>query len=59
LNPQLLECALRCFPASHLRLWFEWIVRDEKLCVASGRSGAIGRTRQSPVGADLRVRGFR
>ena len=28
LSPPLLECALQCFPASHLRLWFEWIVRD-------------------------------
>ena len=28
LKPQLLEFALQCFPASHLRLWFEWIVRD-------------------------------
>lgn len=31
----LLECALRCFPAAHLRLWFEWIVRD----VVENRSG--------------------
>jgi hypothetical protein len=28
LNERLLECALACLPASHLRLWFEWIVRD-------------------------------
>ncbi len=30
LNERLLECALACFPAAHLRLWFEWIVRDVK-----------------------------
>jgi hypothetical protein len=28
LSSQLLECALQCFPAAHLRLWFEWIVQD-------------------------------
>ncbi len=28
LTEELLERALLCFPASHLRLWFEWIVRD-------------------------------
>jgi hypothetical protein len=28
LKRPLLECALHCFPARHLRLWFEWIVRD-------------------------------
>jgi hypothetical protein len=28
LNKQLLDWALWCFPAAHLRLWFEWIVRD-------------------------------
>jgi len=28
LSPQLLERALWCFPAAHLRLWFEWIARD-------------------------------
>jgi hypothetical protein len=28
LNEQLLDWALWCFPAAHLRLWFEWIVRD-------------------------------
>jgi hypothetical protein len=35
LNQPLLECALQCFPASHLRLWFEWIVRD----VVENRAG--------------------
>ena len=35
LNEQLLERALLCFPAPHLRLWFEWIVRD----VVDNRSG--------------------
>ena len=35
LSPALLKCALRCFPAEHLRLWFEWIVRD----VVENRSG--------------------
>ncbi len=35
LREPLLECALRCFPAKHLRLWFEWIVRD----VVENRSG--------------------
>jgi hypothetical protein len=35
LTPQLLECALQCFPAAHLRLWFEWIVRD----VVENRAG--------------------
>jgi hypothetical protein len=35
LRQPLLECALRCFPASHLRLWFEWIVRD----VVENRTG--------------------
>jgi hypothetical protein len=28
LSEGLLDSALRCFPAVHLRLWFEWIVRD-------------------------------
>jgi hypothetical protein len=28
LSERLLDCALQCFPARHLRLWFEWIVRD-------------------------------
>ncbi len=28
LNKSLLERALTCFPAAHLRLWFEWIVSD-------------------------------
>ena len=28
LKTPLLECALQCFPAAHLRLWFEWIVQD-------------------------------
>jgi hypothetical protein len=28
LSRQLLDRALRCFPAAHLRLWFEWIGRD-------------------------------
>jgi hypothetical protein len=28
LNKRLLEWALRCFPAAHLRLWFEWMLRD-------------------------------
>ncbi len=35
LSARLLECALECFPASHLRLWFEWIVRD----VVDNRTG--------------------
>jgi hypothetical protein len=35
LKPPLLECALQCFPAAHLRLWFEWIVRD----VVENRTG--------------------
>ncbi len=35
LKPPLLECALHCFPASHLRLWFEWIMRD----VVENRTG--------------------
>jgi len=35
LKPQLVECALRCFPAAHLRRWFEWIVRD----VVENRAG--------------------
>jgi hypothetical protein len=28
LSRQLLDRALWCFPAAHLRLWFEWIARD-------------------------------
>lgn len=28
LNTRLLDWALTCFPAAHLRLWFEWIVQD-------------------------------
>jgi hypothetical protein len=28
IDEDLLELALRCFPAAHLRLWFEWILRD-------------------------------
>jgi len=28
LDKTLLQWALDCFPAAHLRLWFEWIVRD-------------------------------
>jgi len=35
LKQSLLECALHCFPATHLRLWFEWIVRD----VVENRTG--------------------
>jgi VRR-NUC domain/Fanconi anemia-associated nuclease SAP domain len=35
LNGTLLERALTCFPAAHLRLWFEWIARD----VQSNRAG--------------------
>jgi hypothetical protein len=35
LRQPLLDCALHCFPASHLRLWFEWIVRD----VVENRAG--------------------
>jgi hypothetical protein len=35
LSSQLLERALECFPAAHLRLWFEWIVRD----VVENRAG--------------------
>jgi hypothetical protein len=35
LSRTLLERALTCFPASHLRLWFEWIARD----VQSNRAG--------------------
>jgi hypothetical protein len=35
LTERLLELALRCFPAVHLRLWFEWIVRD----VVDNRAG--------------------
>jgi hypothetical protein len=30
LNQSLLQSALCCFPAAHLRLWFEWIVRDTR-----------------------------
>jgi VRR-NUC domain/Fanconi anemia-associated nuclease SAP domain len=35
LSRPLLELALRCFPAAHLRLWFEWIARD----VQANRAG--------------------
>jgi hypothetical protein len=28
LTPTLLDWALSCFPAAHLRLWFDWIARD-------------------------------
>lgn len=35
LTERLLELALRCFPAPHLRLWFEWIVQD----VVDNRAG--------------------
>lgn len=35
LKPALLECALSCFPAAHLRLWFDWIARD----VRTNRAG--------------------
>jgi hypothetical protein len=28
LSKRLLDWALWCFPAAHLRLWFEWIARD-------------------------------
>jgi hypothetical protein len=28
LSSELLDRALTCFPAAHLRLWFEWISRD-------------------------------
>jgi hypothetical protein len=35
LSERLLELALKCFPAAHLRLWFEWIVRD----VVENRAG--------------------
>jgi hypothetical protein len=35
LNERVLELALLCFPAAHLRLWFEWMVRD----LVENRSG--------------------
>jgi hypothetical protein len=35
LTERLLGLALRCFPAAHLRLWFEWIVQD----VVDNRAG--------------------
>jgi hypothetical protein len=35
LSRTLLEWALSCFPAAHLRLWFEWIARD----VQNNRAG--------------------
>jgi VRR-NUC domain-containing protein/Fanconi-associated nuclease 1-like protein/Fanconi anemia protein nuclease-like protein len=35
LSRALLERALSCFPAAHLRLWFEWIARD----VQNNRAG--------------------
>jgi len=35
LTRRLLELALRCFPASHLRLYFDWIARD----VVDNRAG--------------------
>jgi hypothetical protein len=30
LDKTLVQWALACFPAAHLRLWFEWIIRDVK-----------------------------
>jgi hypothetical protein len=30
LDKTLLQWALACFPAEHLKLWFEWILRDVK-----------------------------
>jgi VRR-NUC domain len=30
LDKTLLQWALDCFPAAHLRAWFEWILRDVK-----------------------------
>jgi len=30
LDKTLLRWALECFPAAHLKLWFEWILRDVK-----------------------------
>jgi hypothetical protein len=35
LDKTMLQWALDCFPAAHLRLWFEWIVRD----VGENRAG--------------------
>ncbi len=35
LDRTVLRWALDCFPATHLRLWFEWIVRD----VGENRAG--------------------
>jgi hypothetical protein len=35
LTERLLESALWCFPATHLRLWFQWIVQD----VVENRAG--------------------
>lgn len=35
LDKTLLRWALDCFPAAHLRVWFEWIIRD----VRENRSG--------------------
>ncbi len=35
LTNHLMELALRCFPAMHLRLWFEWIAQD----VVDNRAG--------------------
>jgi VRR-NUC domain-containing protein len=30
LDKKLLQWALECFPAAHLRAWFDWILRDVK-----------------------------
>jgi hypothetical protein len=35
LNERLLAWALACFPAEHLKRWFEWMVRD----IAVNRAG--------------------
>ena len=35
IDEPLLRCALQCFPAAHLRAWFEWMVRD----LRANRSG--------------------
>jgi hypothetical protein len=35
IDEPLLRAALECFPAAHLRLWFDWMVRD----LRSNRSG--------------------
>jgi hypothetical protein len=51
INQRLLELALTCFPPTHLRLWFEWIVRD----IGENRAGFPDLVQFWPMEARYRL----